>query len=60
MGLGGSFWFSGFVLRWFGRFCISYFSFSSFFLFFFCFVLFFCLFLSCHSPSQKPPSTLLI
>uniref|UniRef100_A0A8C6B7H8 Transmembrane protein n=1 Tax=Monodon monoceros TaxID=40151 RepID=A0A8C6B7H8_MONMO len=57
MGLGDTFWFSGFVLLWFGRFCISYFS---FFFFFFSFFFSFLPFLSCHSPSQKPPSTLLI
>uniref|UniRef100_A0A8C6GQC9 Uncharacterized protein n=1 Tax=Mus spicilegus TaxID=10103 RepID=A0A8C6GQC9_MUSSI len=57
MGLGNSFWFSGFVLLWFwSGFCIFLF----FLGFIFSFFSFFFLLLSCHSPSQKPPSTLLI
>ncbi|EDL79103.1 rCG26420 [Rattus norvegicus] len=57
MGLGNSFWFSGFVLLWFwSGFVFSYSSLVLFFPFFFLF----CFFLFCHSPSQKPPSTLLI
>lgn len=55
MGLGNSFWFSGFGLLWYGRFCVFlFFIFPPFFSFSFL------LFPSRHSPSQKPPSTLLI